>query len=127
MTIDTMQLLLFAQEKSRVITLRINELAEIKPGYKVLDIATGNGEPSITAVKKVGSSGKGHVLATDISPQMLSFARQRAASLGLQGIIEFKEGDAQTIDLPPSTFDAALCRWGIDVLARSESWGQSLY
>ena len=55
----------------------------------------------------------GHVLATDISPQMLTFAKQRAISLGLQDVIEFKEGDAQTFDLPPSTFDAALCRFGL--------------
>jgi ubiquinone/menaquinone biosynthesis C-methylase UbiE len=28
-------------------------------------------------------------------------------------VIEFKEGDTETIDLPSSTFDAALCRWGL--------------
>jgi ubiquinone/menaquinone biosynthesis C-methylase UbiE len=84
--------------------------AEIKPGSKVLDIATGIGEPAISAAKKVNG---GHVLATDISPQMLSIARQRAASLGLQDVIEFKEGDAETISLPDSTFDAVLCRWGL--------------
>jgi enediyne biosynthesis protein CalE5 len=44
---------------------------------------------------------------------MLSIARQRAASLGLQDVIEFKEGDAEIIDLLPSMFDAALCRWGL--------------
>src|ERR671929_1511650 len=56
---------------------RLVELAEIKPGQKVLDIATGIGEPAITAARKlVGLSGSiskindndkntGHVLATD--------------------------------------------------------------
>jgi ubiquinone/menaquinone biosynthesis C-methylase UbiE len=88
------------------------ELAKINSSFKVLDIATGIGEPSITAAKKVGR-GNGHVLATDISPQMLSIARQRAASLGLQDVIEFKEGDAETISLPSSEFDAVLCRWGL--------------
>jgi len=88
------------------------ELAKINSSSKVLDIATGIGEPSITAAKKVGR-GNGHVLATDISPQMLSIARQRAASLGLQDVIEFKEGDAETISLPASEFDAVLCRWGL--------------
>jgi ubiquinone/menaquinone biosynthesis C-methylase UbiE len=88
------------------------ELAKINSSSKVLDIATGIGEPAITAAKKVGS-GDGHVLATDISPQMLSIARQRAISLGLQDMIEFKEGDAETISLPASAFDAVLCRWGL--------------
>ena len=88
------------------------ELAKVNSSSKVLDIATGIGEPSITAAKKVGR-GNGHVLATDISSQMLSIARQRAASLGLQDVIEFKEGDAETISLPDSAFDAVLCRWGL--------------
>ena len=93
------------------VSRRLLELAEIKSGSRVLDIASGIGEPAITAARKVGSSGR--VLATDISPQMLSIAKQRAISLGLQHVIEFKEGDAETINLPSSTFDAVLCRWGL--------------
>jgi SAM-dependent methyltransferase len=44
---------------------------------------------------------------------MLSVAIQRAISMDLQNMIEFKEGDAETIELPSSTFDAVLCRWGL--------------
>lgn len=58
---------------------RLIELAEIKPGSKVLGIATGIGEPAITSANQVGNSG--NVLATDISSQMLSLAIQRAVSL----------------------------------------------
>ncbi len=93
------------------VSRRLVELAKIKPGSRVLDIATGMGEPALTAANLVGKSGR--VLGTDISPQMLTFAKQRAISLGLQDVIEFKEGDAQTFDLPPSMFDAALCRFGL--------------
>jgi ubiquinone/menaquinone biosynthesis C-methylase UbiE len=93
------------------VSRRLIELAEIKPGSRVLDIATGIGEPAITAANQVGKNG--HILATDISPQMLSVAKQRATSLGLQNLIEFKEGDAETIELESSTFDAVLCRWGL--------------
>ena len=57
------------------VSKRLVELAEIKPGSKVLDIATGIGEPTLTAASQVGKSG--HILATDISPQMLFFAKQR--------------------------------------------------
>jgi ubiquinone/menaquinone biosynthesis C-methylase UbiE len=108
------------------VSRRLIELAEIKPDSKVLDIATGIGEPSITAAKKV-SGGNGHVLATDISPQMLSIARQRAASLGLQDVIEIKEGDAETISLPDSAFDAVLCRWGLMFLPDLESGLSNIY
>src|ERR671933_2665751 len=54
---------------------RLVELARIKPGQKVLDIATGIGEPAITAAKVVGTGGC-HVLATDISRQMLAIAKE---------------------------------------------------
>lgn len=93
------------------VSKRLIELAQIKQGSKVLDIATGIGEPALTAAQRVGN--EGHVLALDISSQMLSIAKERATSLNLQDVIEFKEGDAETIDLPPLAFDAALCRFGL--------------
>ena len=89
---------------------RILELAEVQPGQRVLDVATGIGEPAVSAARRVGPSG--HVTATDQSPQMLEIARERAAALGLQNI-EFKEMDAETLELPAESFDAALCRYGL--------------
>ncbi len=93
------------------ISKRMIGLAKIKQGSRVLDIATGIGEPSITAAQRVGKNG--HVLAIDISPQMLAVAKQRSTSMGLQDLIDFREGDAETSDLPSSTFDAVLCRFGL--------------
>ncbi len=89
---------------------RILELGEVQPGQRVLDVATGIGEPAVSAARRVGPSG--HVTATDQSPQMLEIARERAAALGLQNI-EFKEMDAETLELPAESFDAALCRYGL--------------
>src|SRR5215213_5208406 len=99
------------EKGAQKISQRLIELAEIKPGQRVLDVATGIGEPSITAAKVVGTGG--HVLATDISRQMLAIAKERATLLRLQDIIEFKESDAENLDLANSSFDAALCRWGL--------------
>jgi ubiquinone/menaquinone biosynthesis C-methylase UbiE len=96
---------------SQKLSRRLVELAEIKPGQRVLDIATGIGEPAMTAAKIVGTGGR--VLATDISEQMLAVAKQRSTSLGLGNIIEFRESDAENLDLLNSSFDAALCRWGL--------------
>jgi ubiquinone/menaquinone biosynthesis C-methylase UbiE len=90
---------------------KLIELAEIKPAHRVLDIATGIGEPAVSAARRVGD--KGRVIATDISPQMLAIGKERAESQGLQDIIEFREGDAELLDLPNSSFNAALCRWGL--------------
>jgi ubiquinone/menaquinone biosynthesis C-methylase UbiE len=107
------------------VSRRLIELAEIKPGSRVLDIATGTGEPAITAANQIGNNG--HILAIDISPQMLSVARQRAISLGLQNVMEFKEGDAETVDLPSSTFDAVLCRWGMTLFLDFDTGLSNIY
>lgn len=101
------------------------QLAEIKLGSTVLDIASGIGEPAITAANQVGNSG--HVLAIDISSQMLSIAKQRAISLGLQHIIEFREGDIETVELPASTFNAALCRFGLMFLPNLKAGLSNIY
>jgi ubiquinone/menaquinone biosynthesis C-methylase UbiE len=94
---------------------KLVELAEIKSGDKVLDIATGIGEPAVTAAKKVMPDGK--VIATDISPKMLAIAKTRAKSLGLDSVIEFRESDGEKLDPPKSStarkFDAILSRWGL--------------
>jgi enediyne biosynthesis protein CalE5 len=92
------------------ISARLVELAGIKPGDRVLDVAAGYGEPSLTAARKVGPSGS--VVATDISPQMIGFGRERAAAAGVENI-EFVESDAASLEFPEGSFDAALSRWGI--------------
>ncbi|HEY6394633.1 MAG TPA: methyltransferase domain-containing protein [Candidatus Binataceae bacterium] len=89
---------------------RLVELARISLGHRVLDIATGSGEPAITAARKVGPAGL--VVATDQSPAMLELARERAAALGVRNI-KFVETDAESLAVNERDFDAALCRWGL--------------
>jgi SAM-dependent methyltransferase len=89
---------------------RLIQLAAVRPGHRVLDVATGIGEPAVTAARLVGPAGR--VVGTDISPGMLAVARERAAELGL-GNVEFHEVDAEALDLPESSFDAVLCRFGL--------------
>lgn len=93
---------------------RLVELAEVGTGDRVLDIATGIGEPAVTAARRVGPEGR--VLATDIAPGMLEVGRERAAELGLDNV-EFREADAEALELPGERFDAILCRNGLQFLA----------
>jgi SAM-dependent methyltransferase len=92
-----------------VVTERLLELGEVKQGARVLDIATGIGEPALTAAAAVGSEGR--VVATDISPAMLAIARERAAERKLRNV-EFVETDAEQLDLVEQ-FDAVLSRFGL--------------
>ena len=89
---------------------RLVELAQIQPGHKVLDIASGLGEPAFTAARQVGPTGE--VIGTDIAPEMLAMARDEATTLGLNHTV-FREMDAEAPDLPPGSFHAILCRFGL--------------
>jgi ubiquinone/menaquinone biosynthesis C-methylase UbiE len=70
------------EKAAQSLSNRLVELAEIGPGQRILDIATGIGEPALTAARIVGTTG--HILAIDISTEMIAIAKQRAASNGLQ-------------------------------------------
>jgi enediyne biosynthesis protein CalE5 len=63
-------------ERGAQVSDKIVELAEIKPGNRVLDIATGIGEPAVTAARRVKPNGK--VVATDISPRMLGDCKDKS-------------------------------------------------
>jgi ubiquinone/menaquinone biosynthesis C-methylase UbiE len=89
---------------------RLVALAGVRAGARVLDIATGNGEPAVTAARLAGTSG--HVTGVDQSPGMLAIARERANTLRLTNL-EFIESDAEAMALPAASFDACVCRWGL--------------
>jgi enediyne biosynthesis protein CalE5 len=104
------QMFLSLDRAAQHVSDRLVELARIKAGDRVLDIATGSGEPAITAARKVGANG--HVVATDMSPAMLGLARERAASLGVTNL-KFVETGAEAIAVDEGDFNAAVCRWGL--------------
>lgn len=91
-------------------TEKMLELAGITKGQHILDIAAGAGEQSIMAAKKVGVTG--HVLATDISSNILGFAKQMAQRAGINNI-ETKVMDGENLTLEEETFDAVISRVGL--------------
>ena len=100
----------FIDKHANMVSDRLVEMAGIKEGDRVLDVACGYGEPSLTAARKVGPGGS--VVATDISAEMLGFGRQRAAANDVENI-EFMHSHASSLDFPAESFDAAVSRWGI--------------
>ena len=99
------------EEGGQKLADKLVDLAGVRPGSKVLDVATGIGEPAVTAARHVQPSGR--VLAIDISSEMLAIGRERAEKLGLQHVIEFRESDAELLSVPDKSFDAVLCRLGL--------------
>ncbi|MFE0759253.1 class I SAM-dependent methyltransferase [Inquilinus sp. NPDC058860] len=86
------------------------DMAGIRPGMRVLDLACGAGSQSIQAAMRVGAGGK--VVASDISGTMLENVRRNAARAGLQNI-ETLERAADELDKTQAPFDAAICRLGL--------------
>lgn len=90
-------------------TRALIEDADVTDGMKVLDIAGGAGEPSLTLAQIVGSMGS--VTCTDIVAEMVSAAEHQAARLGLTNM-KFCQCAANALPFDDETFDAAVCRLG---------------
>ena len=72
---------------------RAADLANVGPGDRVLDVATGTGDLAIELAGRVaGSQPPGEVIGSDFSEEMLALARRKAAGL------RFEWGNA--LDLP---------------------------
>lgn len=92
-------------------TDRMLGAAGVTTGSRVLDVAAGAGGQTITAARRVGPDGR--VLATDISPSILTFAGKEAAAAGVTNV-ETLELDGEALhELPPGSFDAAISRLGL--------------
>ena len=90
---------------------RMLDLAKVGEATRVLDLATGRGEPAIRAALRVGASG--HVLGVDPAPSMLAVARARADREGATSL-ELRALDATSLSgVVEASFDVALMRWGL--------------
>jgi ubiquinone/menaquinone biosynthesis C-methylase UbiE len=89
---------------------RLLDLAALRPGERVVDVACGTGLvtlPSLAAVTPDGA-----VIGTDISERMVQRAREVAQAEG-HAHAEFVRMDAEALELPDESFDAALCGLGL--------------
>ncbi len=86
------------------------DAVQVRPGSKVLDVAAGAGGQTIAAAHRAGPSGA--VVATDISPTILSYTAKRAAEAGLANVDTF-EADGEALSFDGQAFDAVISRVGL--------------
>ena len=86
------------------------DMAYIRPGDRVLDLAAGTGGQTLVTARRVGVTGS--VLATDLSSNILAFAAQNAQHAGLTNV-ETRVMDAEKLELEEGMFDAVICRLGL--------------
>ena len=91
-------------------TERMLDDARITEGSRVLDVAAGAGGQSLAAAARVGESGR--VLATDISPTILTYAAKAAADAGYANV-DTRAVDGEELDVDEGAFDAVISRVGL--------------
>ena len=94
----------------KAVTEALVEYAQARPGMRVLDLASGTGEPAISIAMRVGS--QGHVTALDLSADLLEIANDRAQQRGLQNF-STQQADAHALPFPDGSFDLATSRFGV--------------
>jgi ubiquinone/menaquinone biosynthesis C-methylase UbiE len=92
------------------VTQALVEYSRPLPGMRVLDLASGTGEPGISLAQRVGP--RGSVIAIDQSSELLDIAAQRARDKQLLNFMT-QQADAHHLPLDGQTFDLATCRFGV--------------
>jgi SAM-dependent methyltransferase len=84
-----------------VVAERLCDAADLRAGWRVLDVATGSGNAAIAAAR-LGCS----VVGIDYVPELLERARARASAERLE--LELVEADAEALPFPDASFDAVV-------------------
>jgi demethylmenaquinone methyltransferase/2-methoxy-6-polyprenyl-1,4-benzoquinol methylase len=101
------------------------ELAGIRPGHKVLDLASGSGDLAARFAGLVGPAGL--VVMSDINAAMLEQGRMRMADQGLVGNIEYAQINAEAIPFPENSFDCITIGFGLRNVTDKKKALDSMY
>jgi demethylmenaquinone methyltransferase/2-methoxy-6-polyprenyl-1,4-benzoquinol methylase len=87
------------------------ELAGVRPGQRVLDLASGTGDLADRFADLVGPEGL--VLMTDINAAMLEVGRDRMVDRGHAGNVCYVQVDAEALPFPDNSLDLITIAFGL--------------
>lgn len=97
---------------------------EAKVRERILDLATGPGEPALSLARIVGPEGV--VVGIDLSEKMVELAAQVGRERRLANA-EFRVMDAEHLDFPDASFDAVVSRFGFQIFTEPEAVAREAY
>jgi SAM-dependent methyltransferase len=103
---------------------RLIELANIRTGDDILDIACGTGEPGLSVARRW--TGRVNVLGVDAAEAMVAKAQEKAAAESLVGVT-FRAMGAERLDLPSDRFHRVLCRFGLMLFGDSVAGAREMW
>ena len=96
---------------------KLIEVAQLREGDLILDVATGTGEPGLTAATKVR---RGKVIGTDVAEGMISLAQENAKRRGIANY-QALVSDASHLPFQNQEFSVILCRFGVMYFANPQA------
>ena len=100
----------FIDARGANLTARMVELAEPRPGDRVLELACGVGGPGLASAPLVAPDGE--VVVSDVVAEMTAIAARRAAERGLANVTP-RVLDLEAVDEHDESFDVVHCREGL--------------
>jgi len=87
------------------LTLRAAQLAGIRTGARVLDVASGSGATAVLLAGELGAE----IVGVELGERAVKRARAAAVEAGLEGAVSFARADARSVPLADASVDAVLC------------------
>jgi len=101
------------------------ELAGVRRGQRVLDLAAGTGDLSERFAGIVGKEGE--VVVTDINAAMLTRGRDRLVDAGVAGNVHYAQVDAEALPFPTDRFDCITIGFGLRNVTRKQRALEEMY
>ena len=99
----------FVPTIATAVASEVLDVADLRPGERVLDLACGTGIIARLAALQVGSAGA--VVGVDVAPDMIHVARSIPPPPGAE--VEWRHGNAEAIPVPDNAFDVVVCQLGL--------------
>lgn len=97
-------------------TRRALEMAGLKGGDHLLDVASGSGASALLAAEELGAT----VVGVEYGADAVREAVEAASAAGLGGRVSFVRGDAEALPVADSSFEVALCECSLCTFADQE-------